>query len=91
MSEEQAKWYGRGLNYETTYSFWMKNIQFPLDIIWIGRNKKIVDIYPGALPCEDICKGITPAAAAKFVLEVNSGFAEKNNIKVGDVLTLTGI
>ena len=71
---------------EARLSFWMKNTRFPLDIIWIDQNKKIVDIYEYALPCKDVCKTITPQANAQFVLEVNAGFAEKHGIKVGDSL-----
>jgi uncharacterized membrane protein (UPF0127 family) len=62
-------------------------MRFPLDIIWIDRNKKIVEIYEYALPCKDVCKTITPQAAALYVLEVNAGFAKKQGIKIGDRLT----
>jgi len=71
---------------ESLHSFWMKNMRFPLDIIWIDKDKKIVDIYKFALPCKDICKTITPSLKAKFVLEVNAGFVEKNNLKIGERL-----
>ena len=69
---------------EKIHSFWMKNMLFPLDIIWMDNHKRIVDIYKEALPCKDLCKTITPKAQAKFVLEVNSGFVEKNQLKIGD-------
>jgi hypothetical protein len=71
---------------EALLSFWMKNTRFPLDIIWIGQNKKIVDIYEYALPCKDVCKTITPGANAQFVLEVNAGFAKRHGINIGDSL-----
>ena len=66
------------------YSFWMKNMLIPLDIIWIGQDKTIVDITKNALPCEKDCASIIPAALSQYVLEVNSGFADKNQFKVGD-------
>ena len=66
--------------------FWMKNVRFPLDIIWIDSQKKIVDIYEYALPCKDVCKTISPKANALFVLEVNAGFVKKQGIKIGDSL-----
>jgi uncharacterized membrane protein (UPF0127 family) len=69
---------------EGAHSFWMKNMRFPLDIIWIDRNNRIVDIYEFALPCKDFCKTITPRANAKLVLEVNAGFIAKNRIRVGN-------
>lgn len=69
---------------QASYSFWMKNMLIPLDIIWINHDKIIVDITKNALPCEKECANIIPAAASQYVLEVNSGFAEKNQLRVGD-------
>jgi uncharacterized membrane protein (UPF0127 family) len=71
---------------EALYNFWMKNTRFPLDIIWIDGNKKIVDIYEYALPCKDVCKTIAPRTKALFVLEVNAGFTKKYGMKIGDSL-----
>ena len=67
------------------HGFWMKNMEFPLDIIWIGADKKIVDICQGALPCKDsTCNIILPKYPAAFVLELNSGFTKDHNINIGD-------
>ena len=69
---------------ENFYVFWMKNTLIPLDMIWIGDDKTIVDITT-AEPCEkEPCQEYTPEEIAQYVLEVNKGFAEKNGIKVGD-------
>lgn len=67
--------------------FWMKDMTFPIDIIWINVNKiikidKNVEPQPGA--SENELKRYYPENAANFVLEVNSGFAEKNKLKIGD-------
>ncbi|MFH1888728.1 MAG: DUF192 domain-containing protein [Candidatus Omnitrophota bacterium] len=69
---------------EGRHGFWMKNMRFPLDIIWIDRNHIIAGIYESALPCKDICKSIYSQANAKFILEVNAGFIRKHQIKIGD-------
>ena len=69
---------------EKVHGFWMKNMHFPLDLLWINSAKTIVDIYPHALPCKDICKTLAPRAAARFVVEVNAGFVAKNRVQVGD-------
>ena len=71
---------------EGIHSFWMKNMHFPLDIIWFNSDKIIVDIYEYAIPCKDVCKNIVPQVKALFVLEVNAGFVKKHGIKVGDSL-----
>lgn len=72
---------------EAPLSFWMKNMRFPLDMIWMDSQRKVVDIYEYALPCKDVCKTITPQADAQFVLEVNAGFAKQYGIKIGDILS----
>ena len=65
-------------------SFWMKNTLIPLDIIFIGENFNIVDIEY-AVPCiGDVCRTYDSEENAKYVLEVNAGFSEKNNIRLGD-------
>lgn len=68
--------------------FWMKDMLFPLDIIWI-KEDKIVDIHknvPIPKPGEDLYQlpKYSPRQAVNFVLEVNAGFTNQNGIKVGD-------
>ena len=68
------------------YSFWMKDMKFPLDILWINSNYKIVHIEKNLQPCIFflLCPSYSPHAISKYVLEVNSNFTTKNNITVGD-------
>jgi uncharacterized membrane protein (UPF0127 family) len=69
---------------EEKHSFWMKNMSFPIDIIWINANLKIVDITNEALPCRvEPCPTYTPSVPTKYVLEVPAGFAQKNLIETG--------
>ena len=69
---------------EARYSFWMKNMRFPLDIIWIDQDKIIVDIKNNIPPCQQDCKSFAPQSPAKYVLEVNSGWVQKNRIQIND-------
>lgn len=69
---------------EDKYSFWMKNMRISLDIIWLNKDKRIVDISLNVPPCEDSCAGLIPKEKAKYVLEVNAGFVEGNMVKAGD-------
>jgi len=69
------------------YSFWMPFMKFSIDIIWIN-NGKVVDI---SLNVPDDFNPINPAVykpsePVQYVLEVNAGFAEKENIKIGDAV-----
>lgn len=73
---------------EERYGFWMKNMNFPLDIIWISRDKKIIDITKDIPPCVSSCETIFAREQAKYVLEVKSGFADKYQIKIGDAVNL---
>lgn len=68
---------------EGFYSFWMKNMRFPLDIIWISNDKRIVDIKKNVAPCGSACESLVSLARALYVLEVNSGFVSEHNIKIG--------
>ena len=70
---------------EGIYSFWMKNMRFPLDIIWLDLNKKIVDIKENIPPCSESCEILNPENKAKYVLEVNAGFTRRNKIKAGEL------
>lgn len=69
---------------EEKHNFWMKNMQFPLDIIWIDKDNKIVDIKTNVSPCKDYCESLIPQSEAMYVLEVSAGFVEKQTIIVGD-------
>lgn len=65
------------------YGFWMKDMNFPIDIIWISEDLKVVYIKKDARP-ELFPEQYSPTRNAKYVLEVVSGFSEKNNLEVGD-------
>ena len=73
-----------------TPSFWMKNMKFPLDLIFISKDKKIVDIKQNFQPClVENCPAYYSIAAAKYVLEVNAGFVEKNKILIGEFISFS--
>lgn len=64
--------------------FWMKNMRFGLDFIWL-QGSKVVEITLRIKP-EDYQPPnvMKPKEKVDKVLEVNAGTAEKLNIKVGD-------
>ncbi len=68
------------------YSFWMKDMKFPIDIIWISSDNKIVHIEKNLQPCTFFlfCTSYSPNANSKYVLEVPSNYTAKNNIVIGD-------
>ncbi|MFO0718438.1 MAG: DUF192 domain-containing protein [Candidatus Paceibacterota bacterium] len=66
---------------------WMKDMKFPIDIVWIDENFHVIYIKEDAKP-ESFPEIFIPPKEAMYVLEVNSGFVEKNKIKVGDRVVL---
>ncbi|HOX29109.1 MAG TPA: DUF192 domain-containing protein [bacterium] len=73
---------------EDTLSFWMKDTLIPLDMIFADADKKIVDINRNAAPLSTT--SFTAARPAKYVLEVNGGYCDRNGIGIGDMLSFSG-
>jgi uncharacterized membrane protein (UPF0127 family) len=81
------------------YRFWMLNMRFPIDIIWIHRGE-VVSICPSVQPTFDAIVPFrssfigwlfrqrrpifySPDKPAQYVLEVNAGFSAEHNIVPG--------
>lgn len=70
-------------------SFWMKNTMIPLDIIYLNRERQIVDMHLSVPPCcGDPCPAYVSKFPARYVLELKGGMAEKLNLKIGDKIFL---
>jgi len=70
---------------EGILSFWMKNTPIPLSIAFIDGKGRIVDIQdmePFSLQTH------VSAFPARYALEMNQGWFQKNGIKVGDVVSI---
>jgi len=66
------------------YSFWMKGMRFPIDILWI-RDGKIVDISKNVPVATTSTLPIySPREPANQVLELTAGTSDRNGIKIGD-------
>ena len=65
--------------------FWMPNMKFPLDIIFVDSKGYIVDIIKQAQPCVSIenCPNLFPDSEYRYVLEVNGNFCSLNKIEEG--------
>ena len=79
-----------------TYSLWMLNMQFSLDMIWFDEDGKVVHIEKDVPPCKSAleistCQSIAPNAKTLYVLEVTSGFVDQNNIGLDSVLSIISI
>jgi len=66
------------------HGIWMKEMNFPIDIIWLDKNFKVVDIKSGATP-ESYPEIFKPQLLSRYVLEINAREGGKAKIKIGDV------
>lgn len=74
-------------------NFWMKDMHFPLDIIWIGSDGRVVGFLqdvPAPTPGTAVwnLSVYTSPRGVKEVLEVNAGTVAQYGIKVGDMVTM---
>ena len=67
------------------YGFWMKDMRFGIDIVWIDENLKIVGIEKKTSP-ETFPQIFYPDRPIKYVLELPAGFSDKYNIGIGAVV-----
>lgn len=72
---------------ENLLSFWMKNMRFSLDILWLDKDKRIVHIERGVPPCKKPpCPSYTSEYPAKYVLELKAGSVDEHKLKMLDRL-----
>ncbi|MFH1447887.1 MAG: DUF192 domain-containing protein [Candidatus Micrarchaeota archaeon] len=66
---------------EGRHGFWMKNMQFPIDIIFIDGDWRVVGIAQDVEPCrKEPCETYVPNADAKYVLEINANSSREHGI-----------
>ena len=69
--------------------YWMFQCEIPLDIIWMDRDRHIVEISADTPPCREIadkCPSYGGSVPSLYVLELAAGMAKKHNLKLGDTL-----
>lgn len=71
-------------------SFWMKNMRFPIDMIFIGEDLKVKEIIHNAPPCPEagVCSSYVSHEPIQYVLEVPANYSKKYSISRGDELLL---
>jgi hypothetical protein len=70
-------------------TFWMKNTEIPLDMIFAGPDGRITGIVANAEPFSEAERSVS--GDSLYVLEVNGGFASRHSIKQGDRLQFLGV
>jgi uncharacterized membrane protein (UPF0127 family) len=64
------------------YPFWMRDMKFPIDIVWIDKNNAVVDLQKDIQP-STYPQSYTNQTPAKKVLELPAGQADSLNIRTG--------
>lgn len=72
------------------YGFWMKEMKFPIDVMWFDDSYKVVTIQKDFLPSSYPTISY-PTASSTYVLEVPAGFADVHDIHIGSELGFTKI
>jgi uncharacterized membrane protein (UPF0127 family) len=75
---------GHGMLINGTASIHMLFMRFPIDVVFLGRNKAIVGISHHVRPW----RGIAGARGASAALELPAGAAKSHDLQVGDLLSL---
>src|SRR3989344_8807093 len=76
--------------FDCGWSVWMLGMRMPLDIIFIDKCKKVIQIERGVKPLSldsSTWKIVKPGKKCRHVFEINHGEASRKRIKVGDVLS----
>jgi uncharacterized membrane protein (UPF0127 family) len=69
------------------WSFWMKNTKVPLDILWLGPDKRIVYIEENVPGCrQDPCPEYKSNKKALYVLELLAGTVKREKLAKGMTL-----
>ncbi len=69
--------------------FHMRNMQFPLDFVWISADGRVADLTENVLhpaAAGETLSGISPSAPVTYVLEVNVGVIEASGVEIGDLI-----
>ncbi|KKW19850.1 MAG: hypothetical protein UY63_C0005G0033 [Parcubacteria group bacterium GW2011_GWA2_51_10] len=69
------------------YGFWMKDMLFPIDIVWLSGGWKVVDIHTHVMP-STYPAIFRPRGPIRYVIEMPAGSATESGLKIGDIARL---
>ena len=69
------------------HAIWMKDMRFPIDVIWIDERLRVVDITRDLQP-DSYPRQFEPSVPARFAIEVSANYAEAFGIRVGDLVSV---
>lgn len=72
------------------HGIWMKDMLFPVDILWLDADKKVIDKRANVSP-DSYPEVFYPATDASYVIELAAGAATENDIRLGTMLNWESI
>lgn len=69
------------------HGFWMKDMLFSIDIVWLDADYKIVHIQNNASPAS-YPKAFLPDTNSRFVLEFTAGTVAEFGLQKGDLVSI---
>ena len=70
-------------------TFWMKDMRFDIDIIWVNKDNQVIHIvYDASKDSYPTRFENSADQPASYVIEINAGLAEKYNIVPGSTVTI---
>ena len=67
------------------YAFWMKDMVFSIDILWLSGDGAVVYMAENVSP-DTYPQNFQPLVSARYVLELPAGYAKEYNVVVGDLV-----
>lgn len=72
------------------HGIWMKNCKFPIDVLWLDEEQKVVHLAEAIPPCKaEPCPVYQPLRKASYVVELNAGQARHEKAAVGAAIGFT--
>ena len=75
-----------------THAYVMRDMAFPLDILFVAPNGTVTEIHHAQLPPADVGNGELTRyrGTGKYVLEVPYGYTNETGVSVGDTVEIDG-
>lgn len=69
------------------HGIWMRNMLFSIDVVWLGRDRRVVDYVEDIGPCDGLsrCTTYYPKIEDMFIIEFGSGAVRRYGIGIGSL------
>lgn len=64
------------------WSIWMKDVEYPIDVIWLDSQKRVVHIVKN-MPPDSYPTSYAPKKPARYVVELAAGSVDSKSITIG--------